>query len=83
MNPMYRSLMQDDEEHRQGPHPRIGEGEGQEQSAPAMHELSMGTDRPAVTQGVDEVVEVPVIFRRSGMGSRRPASRPSIRPRRM
>ena len=35
------------------------EGAGEADDAPAMQKQSMGTERPVVTQGVDEVVEVP------------------------
>ena len=86
MNPLYKNLMQDeadDEEKPQGPHPRIGEGEGQEQSTSAMQEQSMGTERPTIAEGVDEAVEVPVIFRRSRMRHRRSSGQPPIRQRRI
>ena len=86
MNPLYKNLMQDDaddEEKPQGPHPRIGEGEGQDQSTSVMQEQSMGTERPTIADGVDEAVEVPVIFRRSRMKSHRSPGPPPIRSRRM
>ena len=85
MNPLYKNLMQDDaddEEKPQGPHPRIGEGEGQEHSASVMQEQSMGTERPTIAEGVDEAV-VPVIFRRSRMRHKRSSGQPPIRQRRI
>ena len=81
---VYSGLSEDGEARRK----RIEEADGEDEaneSGPGMNEASMGTERPVVTQGVDETpaTEPITLFRRSAPTRARRHNQPPMRGRRI